>query len=308
MYCTEDCKCSLCRELRGFDYRRELNRSKKFKPQKEGNFRMKKAQSTFELTPQYDNKFKDNKYPSTTDLAHSGPKRNNPEDKHKVIIYFSDAYRPNSGSQSNLDVDHAKRLAEEIQIKQGVKQSSEKLNENCSKDFMRQLKTVLEEKSKTKPPAYDRPAPKPPTLDQIEQQKKQQQKPAVPPKKTTEISNDKPNVENQMKDTAINQSTFTKTKPLPSYIESIENNVIKLKIEQNFKKASELVDLISSYKKRKKSCIRSTEDSSVHELNISRENGGEEEEMQDEDDEETASEPDEGFYYDWSFVQEWRSR
>lgn len=308
MYCTEDCKCSLCRELRGFDYRRELNRSKKFnKFQKDGNFKMKKAQSTFEL-PQFDRKLKDNKYPSTTDLANR-----NPEDKHKVIIYFSDAYRPNSGSQSNLDVDHAKRLAEEIQIKQGKQESG------SSKDFMKQLKTVLEEKSKTKPPpppAYDRPAPKPPTTEQLEVQRKlQHQKPNVPPKKTTEISNDKPNVENQTKDTtansnsnaAINQSTFTKTKPLPSYIESIENNVIKLKIEQNFKKASELVDLISSFKTRKKSCVKNggTEDSSVHELNFSNNVNGEEEI---DDDDETASEPEEGFYYDWSFVQEWRSR
>lgn len=304
MYCTEDCKCSLCRELRGFDYRRELNRSKKFKLQKEGNFRMKKAQSTFELAQPHDygNKFKDNKYPSTTDLANPGQKRN-PEDKHKVIIYFSDAFRPNSGSQSNLDVDHAKRLAEEIQ----KKQSTEKLNENCPRDFVKQLKTVLEEKSKTKPPVYDRPAPKPPTVEQQKVQKQQLQqklKPTVPPKKTTENANDKPNAENQTKDIAINQSTFTKIKPLPSYIESIENNVIKLKIEQNFKKASELVDLIASYKKRKKTCIPNTEDSSVHELNFSRDG----EDMDEEDDEETASEPDEGFYYDWSFVQEWRSR
>jgi hypothetical protein len=200
-----------------------------------------------------------------------------------------------------LDVDYAKKLAEEMQIK---RQSSEKLNEipNQPNDFMKQLKTVLEEKSKNKPAAYDRPAPKPPTAEQI-QQKKYQEQPNKPPPIPG-----KPNVDNKTNEKEINQSTFTKSKPLPSYIESIENNVIKLKIEQNFKKASELVELISSYKKRKKSC-RNIEESSVHELNFSHENvGGDEDDNGEDDDGETASEPDEGFYYDWSFVQEWRSR
>lgn len=307
MYCTEDCKCSLCRELRGIDYRRETNRSKKMKHLRDNNFSMiKKAQSTFELNPRSEIRLKNNKYPSTTDLLSPG-QRGKEDGKHKVIIYFSDAYKPNSGSQDNLDVDHAKRLAEEIQIK---RQSCEKLNEtpnppNPPNDFMKQLKTVLEEKTKGKTAApYDRPAPKPPTSEQLQQRKQQDQ-----PKKPAPLPNEKPNVVKKNNETEINQSTFTKSKPLPSYIESIENNVIKLKIEQNFKKASELVELISSYKKRKKSC-RNIEESSVHELNFSHENIDEDEEDEDgnEDDDETASEPDEGFYYDWSFVQEWRSR
>jgi hypothetical protein len=301
MYCTEDCKCSLCRELRGISYKRETNRSKKMKHLRDNNFSMiKKAQSTFDLNRRTEIKLKDNKFPSTTDLLNPGQKGKD-DGKHKVIIYFSDAYKPNSGSQDNLDVDYAKKLAEEMQIK---RQSSEKLNEipNQPNDFMKQLKTVLEEKSKNKPAAYDRPAPKPPTAEQI-QQKKYQEQPNKPPPIPG-----KPNVDNKTNEKEINQSTFTKSKPLPSYIESIENNVIKLKIEQNFKKASELVELISSYKKRKKSC-RNIEESSVHELNFSHENvGGDEDDNGEDDDGETASEPDEGFYYDWSFVQEWRSR
>ena len=99
MYCTEDCKCSLCRELRGFDYRKDCERKrvtpKDLKNNKDhdgnGNFSMmKKAKSSFELAPKpLDIKFKNNtptKYPSTVDLA---PPQHN---KHKVVIYFSDAY------------------------------------------------------------------------------------------------------------------------------------------------------------------------------------------------------------------------
>ena len=309
MYCTEDCKCSLCRELRGFDYRKDGERKrvtpKDLKNNKDrdgsSNFSMmKKAKSSFELAPKpLDIKFKNNtptKYPSTADLA---PPQDN---KHKVVIYFSDAYnnicKPihSQMSSSNNDIDHAKRLVSEMETKQLP--TIAKSNEN--KDFLKQLKTVLQDKSKyTNKFNNLRPAPQPPIKQQITPKPPLAAKPnVVKIQQTASLSEQ------------INHETFTKTKLLPSYIESIENNVINLKIEQNFKKASELVNLISSMSKKvKRKSDTSAETSSVHELNFSQEDDEENDEEKDEEsDDDTASEPAEGYYYDWSFVQEWRSR
>lgn len=300
MYCTEDCKCSLCRELRGFDYRKDCERKrvtpKDLKNNKDhdgnGNFSMmKKAKSSFELAPKpLDLKFKNNtptKYPSTVDLA---PPQDN---KHKVVIYFSDAYNNicKPIHSSNNDIDHAKRLVSEMETKQlpTIGKSNENVeNANENKDFLKQLKTVLQEKSKyTNKFNNLRPAPQPPI---------KQQTTSKPPLAA------KPNV--------VTAAMNEQTKLLPSYIESIENNVINLKIEQNFKKASELVNLISSLSKKvKRKSDTSAETSSVHELNFSQEDDEEHDGDEDvESDDDTASEPAEGYYYDWSFVQEWRSR
>lgn len=319
MYCTEDCKCSLCRELRGFDYRKNCERKrvtpKDLKNNKDrdgssgnSNFSMmKKAKSSFELAPKpLDIKFKNNtptKYPSTADLA---PPQDN---KHKVVIYFSDAYnnicKPihSQMSSSNNDIDHAKRLVSEMETKQlpTIAQSNGNAENNENKDFLKQLKTVLQEKSKfTNKFNNLRPAPQPPI--------KQQHTPKPPLAA-------KPNVVKiqqtaTLHEQALNLETLTTTKLLPSYIESIENNVINLKIEQNFKKASELVNLISSLSKKvKRKSDTSAETSSVHELNFSQEDDEEHDGEEDvESDDDTASEPADGYYYDWSFVQEWRSR
>lgn len=322
MYCTEDCKCSLCRELRGFDYRKDCERKrvtpKDLKNNKDhdggggsgnGNFSMmKKAKSSFELAPKpLDIKFKNNtptKYPSTADLA---PPQDN---KHKVVIYFSDAYnnicKPihSQMSSSNNDIDHAKRLVSEMETKQlptiAVKTTAENASSSENKDFLKQLKTVLQEKSKfTNKFNNLRPAPQPPIKQQITPKPPLAAKPNVVKIQQTATLNEQSNHE-----------TFTNTKLLPSYIESIENNVINLKIEQNFKKASELVNLISSLSKKvKRKSDTSAETSSVHELNFSQEDDEENDEEEDEEsDDDTASEPAEGYYYDWSFVQEWRSR
>lgn len=269
---------------------------------------MKKAKSSYDLAPNPDLKFKNPmKYQSSADLFL--PKANKIDDggKHKVVIYFSDAYnnicnKPN-GAQSNNDVDHANRLAKEMQLKT---QSSENLSSNHStNDFMTQLKTVLEEKSKFTH-KFDNfcPTPRPPLKNKF------LAKPAIPEKPNVLQINQLANSHGQ-----INEKSLGNGKLLPSYIESIdENNVIKLKIEQNFKKASELVNLISSLPKNKKRKNRksgtSNETSSIHELNFSHEdeNASSEGEEEDDADEDTISEPDEGYFYDWSFVQDWRSR
>lgn len=275
---------------------------------------MKKAKSSYDLAPNPDLKFKSPmKYQSSSDLllptSTSTPRRNNSDCKrdnggHKVVIYFSDAYnnicnKANGALSNSNDIDHANRLAREMQSKA---HSTENLRgDHPAKDFMNQLKTVLEEKSKFSH-KFDNfcPVQRPPLKNKF------LEKPAIPVKPNVLQINQLANSHGQM-----NEKTFGNGKLLPSYIESIdENNVIKLKIEQNFKKASELVNLIASLpKKRKKK--RSNETSSIHELNFSHEDIDEDDASGtnvQSDDDGTISEPDEGYFYDWSFVQEWRSR
>lgn len=276
---------------------------------------MKKAKSSYDLAPNPDLKFKNPmKYQSSADLflPASTPKGNNNEHKrddggkHKVVIYFSDAYNnicnKANGAQSNNDIDHANRLANEMQSKT---QSAENLRDShTSKDFMTQLKTVLEEKSKFTH-KFDNfcPAPRPPLKNKFFA------KPAIAAKPNVLRINQPANSHEQQ----INEKSFGNGKLLPSFIESIdENNVIKLKIEQNFKKASELVNLISSLpkksaKKKRRTGDDSNETSSIHELNFSHEDIDEDDASSDDDDD-AISEPDEGYFYDWSFVQDWRSR
>jgi hypothetical protein len=167
---------------------------------------------------------------------------------------------------------------------------------------MTQLKSVLEEKSKFSNKFENFSPARPPFKNKF------LSKPAIPEKPANVLQINQPaNSQEQMNE----KSSASGKLLLPSYIESIdENNVIKLKIEQNFKKASELVTLISSLpKKRYNRQQQSNETSSIHELNFSHEDidevdvrGG----WNDNDD--VISEPDEGYFYDWSFVQEWRSR
>lgn len=280
--------------------------------------KMKKAKSSFDLAPNPDLKFKNpTRYQNSAEnlflpTSKSTPKGNNHDNKsrddggkHKVVIYFSDAYNnicnKGNGALANNDIDHANRLASEMQSKA---QSSESLKENHStKDFMTQLKTVLEEKSKFSH-KFDNFSPARPPL-----KNKFLSKPAIPEKPANVLQINQPaNSHGQM-----NEKSLASEKLLPSYIESIdENNVIKLKIEQNFKKASELVNLISSLpKKRNNRKQRSNETSSIHELNFSHEEDIDKDDTSPEDDDDddgTISEPDEGYFYDWSFVQEWRSR
>lgn len=273
---------------------------------------MKKARSSYDLAPNPDLKFRNPmKYQSSSNLLESAPRGNKSDckrddaGKHKVVIYFSDAYNnicnKANGASSHNDIDHANRLASEMQSKT---QSSENLRDNPpTKDFMAQLKTVLEEKSKFTH-KFDNfsVAPRPGPL-----KNKFLAKPAVPVKPNVLQINQPASSLGQM-----NEKSFGSGKLLPSYIESIdENNVIKLKIEQNFKKASELVSSITSLPQRagKKKAKRSNETSSIHELNFSHEDIDEDDTSAgNNDDEDTLSEPDEGYFYDWSFVQEWRSR
>lgn len=301
---------------------------------------MKKAKSSYDLAlpkcSSTDLKFKNPlKYQSNSDLYAPPPptsakgammmasaKSNNSKSdsggKHKVVIYFSDAYnnicnKANGVDDSNGNIDRHRNDVQPIEL------------QKSSKEFMTQLKTVLEEKSKFTNKFDDSGGRNGSVGDKF--------KPAVPVKPSTSSSSSFNNMlqinqpssnsqkqqqqhQQQQKQNEINGKS---SKLLPSFIESIdENNVIKLKIEQNFRKASELVSLISSLPKKNNKKLKNAggggaghDTSSIHELNFSHEGEMEciEEIYTEDDDEDDAmSEPDEGYFYDWSFVQEWRSR
>jgi hypothetical protein len=303
---------------------------------------MKKSKSSYDLAARTDQKFKNpmTKYqnsvenlfvssPSTPtkNISNNNRNKNDVAAKHKVVIYFSDAYnnicnKPND-NVSNNEIEKAN---------QSIQQSknAESKGKNA---FMTQLKSVLEEKSKftnkfensnnsaelntfTSTAATATASISASKLSL--KNKFFSAKPEIP---------EKPSIVNRINQPANNtshkQMDEKKTSPqeevvgngniLPSYIESIdENNVIKLKIEQNFKKASELVDLISSLSHKKKTKTQqsktfanSNETSSIHELNFSNDNNNNND---NDDNDDEISEPDEGYFYDWSFVQDWRRR
>jgi hypothetical protein len=264
---------------------------------------MKKANSAYDLAPRMDAKFKHPmKYQSSADLAavKSSAGHINKSDgggKHKVVIYFSDAY-------NNICNKTSSTTAPQASSDNGNGEPANRSSSSSGKDFMSQLKTVLEEKSKFTNKFADNPA-QPPS--------KFHAKPVVPEKPSgMRVQINQQPTQPSNGSVIVQQINEKSLKPLlPSYIESIdENNVIKLKIEQNFKRASELVSLISSMPKRRaRKCDASNETSSIHELSFSHE-----EEIDDvaacddSNDGDLVSEPDEGYFYDWSFVQEWRSR
>lgn len=322
---------------------------------------MKKSKSSYDLASRTDLKFKNpmTKYQNsvenlfmskpTTPLRRSRDNgsssriddnnKNELNSKHKVVIYFSDAYN-NICNKTNDDVSHD----DDDQVNQSSGGGgASKNNSNDKSAFMTQLKSVLEEKSKftnkfeksnevatpklslknkflpAKPEIPEKPtnahrinqvASAHKQMDvETSQAKLQQQQPAKHQRPPQPPQLAKTTAKDEVRDENL----------LPSYIESIdENNVIKLKIEQNFKKASELVNLISSISSTRKiksqqqsktrclSSCNNIETSSIHELSSSSAANIDNKSKQSEADE--ASEADEGYFYDWSFVQDWRRR
>lgn len=237
---------------------------------------MKKAISAYDLAHQRrtpstaDLKFRNPmKYQSNTDLNETPPKGNisKNDSKHKVVIYFSDAYNNicNKVSEGDNGIDRNRSVAGNVKIL--------KEHQNSSKEFMAQLKTVLEEKSKFTNKFSD-----PNCNGEVARVAANKFKPPVLKKPSYSSMTSMLQI-NQSSKSSVQQDQQNKNseKNLPSFIESIdENNVIKLKIEQNFRRASELVNLISSLPKKngkkylKKNKHNDVHDSSsIHELNFS---------------------------------------
>lgn len=207
------------------------------------------------------------KYQSTQDLhdpptsSTKGNSGGKSDGKHKVVIYFSDAYNNICNKVNGEDdIDRNRSAVSDVKLS--------KAHQNSPKEFMAQLKTVLEEKSKFTNKFSDCNSGEAAAVTA------NKFKPPVPEKPLAAASSML-----QINQTSSTSQVNGKTshKLLPSFIESIdENNVIKLKIEQNFRRASELVNLISSLpkknntrntKKTKRDCGHDA--SSIHELNFS---------------------------------------
>lgn len=220
MYCTKDCNCSLCRELRGFKpikvpkktapktptssifgrlnenfilRRRGPSSLKTFQPQSLKCSEMcqhrdigqiydfcKRQTNTPSPTPVTQAPSPTSPLLSTKDKPATPPKPN-----HKVVIYFGDslAYR----GKTNL-IEAAKDSKEEVEAELEQKQMAATL---------------------------------PSTIE-------------------LQVTN------NQLQNEVINSSEAAlKNDELPPYIESVENGVINIKIEGNYQKASALVEKVS---------------------------------------------------------------
>lgn len=288
MYCTQDCTCSLCRELRGFNVKPAIvcNQSKYNAGPLNDNFILRrrlsdtddskapvrivdsvnkksltKSKSYNELWKRFDprnvskKKVKEPKS-ATKDCSKKA-------DGHKVIIYFGDSIphkrQPLTPYKTDGDdFEHARRLCEEIDdTKIGNKSTKVMITkeENNGKrkiddqpvktksevDVMMQLKTVLNQKNR-------------PNNDTRAVNKTAVALPLQPTK-------------------LLDKSVETRNGgdlSLPSFIESVVNGVVNIKVENNFEHASKLVKCISNEP-------------------IAKGDGNDD-------------------FFDWSFVQEWRTR
>ena len=275
MYCTKDCNCSLCRELRGFKpiktakklasrpssssifgrlnenfilRRRASSSLKTFQPQ---SLKCSEMCQQRDLGHIYDFCKRQTNTPSPTPITQApspvldkGNKSQTPaKPNHKVVIYFGDslAYR---GKSNGKDVN------KDLMLKEN-EEEDEKENEEIQK------KSKL---AVTLPLALD--------AEIVSNQ-------VVP----IEI------VGGSSISSHCSSSEGFKNDELPPYIESVENGVINIKIEGNYQRASALVEKIS---KPTQAVVGKPKD-------ITDDEGSE--------DGDVTNEP-----CDWSFVQEWRAR
>lgn len=279
MYCSKDCTCSLCRELRGF---KPKIPDKKNCYQNQSNFilkrrlsefddlpldykqhnRMRKSQSHSEINF-FKGDFSENRkmkifnpnqrlMKSTTNLLDSNSDL--PKAQHKVVIYFGDSLSKNrivnkegtSIKNKERDIHHANLLLEE------TAEMHENRNKNGSTNLMEQLKKKIGNPELK--PIRKAPAP-------------------VLPKENLKVENSNKNFVNKVIVDKVVVDKKVET-VLPNFIESVVNGVINIKIEENFEEASRIVKEVA--------------DEPIELPNF--------------DDSYT------GEAFDWSFVQEWRSR
>lgn len=283
MYCTQDCTCSLCRELRGFNVKPAIvyHQSKNNAGPSNDNFILRrrlsdtdnshapvrivdsvqkktltKSKSYSELWKRFDPR---NVSKKKVKEPKNGTKKG---DGHKVIIYFGDSI-PHKRQpltpykKDGDDFEHARRLCEEIDDKTSsnvtitkdeniVKRKSDDqpVKTKSEVDVMMQLKTVLNQKNK-------------PNNDTT-----------IVNKTVVEI----PAETGKLHDKSVETKNGDDLS-LPSFIESVVNGVVKVKVENNFVHASNLVKCISNGPTAKGNDGNANEE-----------------------------------YFDWSFVQEWRTR
>ena len=292
MYCTQDCTCSLCRELRSLQPK--LNRSDTknyFQMAANDNFILRRRLSDIESVKKNASQSGINKSgaqkpsiiksKSYNELCKRfEPRVSSSEkyeqeaiikktDQHKVIIYFGDSIsssKKHALSHQPQVLSHANRLCEEMehcgakdniskpphQERSDAKDSSLPSNSTAKElnkkvDVVKQLKCVFDEKKSS--------------INTKCNYEDKKVAPIIVESNTFEI---------------CDKSVETK-ESLPSFIESIVNGVINIKIEDNFECASNLVKTMAE-------CNDT--------LHLTEYSGG--------------IRTDDSF--DWSFVQDWRTR
>lgn len=253
---------------------------------------------------------------------------------HRTVIYFGDSFRKTEDDKPKLEIPkeqdmyHARRLCEELKFS---RQNSVRRSKNFSAlrrkaeafaqsraeqtvvtitenipvkseveikpkpEFVKQLKCVIEGKAKNEGKIPDPPPPPPIS-----------QKPKIENKKqgiTEKISIPEPIFKRKAPERPP-ESVHERDKSLPSYIESVVNGVINIRIEENFATASKIVKQVHEPNKKRVKNKKKEEEVTVE--------GNGQMEFFDEDVNEDESDDDdyddEKDNFDWSFVQEWRAR
>lgn len=311
MYCTQDCTCSLCRELRGFkpkllgkvknDARKSCN----------DNFILRRRMSDFDdhhdagqPLPQQ----KPAECSNSNSSSGSGPKvltkasscnelsrridhQKRSEnvlkkiDQHKVIIYFGDSI----SNKRSVPVQHHRASADDVtssklSVTDAVSNVRVTVNPRKSpqpytttkegppmpkSDFIRQLKTVLDEKNRNSTTTVAVAGSK--TVVQTTQPPPPPPPPILP--KGELIKTSAPSKPLRC-DKGVGTPLMDDKNSLPEFVDSIVDGVINIKIEDNFERASNLVKAIAAVDKTVEEEFYVSNDES----------------------------------FDWSFVQDWRSR
>lgn len=311
MYCTQDCTCSLCRELRGFkpkllgkvknDARKTCN----------DNFILRRRMSDFDdhhdgakPLPQSKQVECSNSNSNSNSSSDSGPKvltkasscnelsrridhQKRSEnvlkkiDQHKVIIYFGDSI----SNKRSVPVQHHRASADDV--------TSSKLS---VLDAVSNVRVTVNPKKSSQPNTAIKEVPPMPKSDFIRQLKTvldeknrnstatvavavskivvptppQPPPPILPKDEKLKSAPSKP----LRCDKGVGTPQMDDKNSLPEFVDSIIDGVINIKIEDNFERASDLVRAISAV------------DKTVEEEFYVSNNES----------------------FDWSFVQDWRSR
>lgn len=269
---------------------------------------IKKAQSYQEISKKLElngqRQLLDKKISNSSNNFVDHDTNNNPNSKndHRTVIYFGDSIKRPTNDEKLQQISkqendyHARRLCEELNFK---REKSIRRSRNFTilrpapatpiatpktPDFIQQLKTVLQEKTKTT--MFDIPLGSSNNNNNTIS--------TTPHNFTAQIkvegvaeniqipepvfSNNKL-VPKQSTDDISDVQKMKESSALPSYIESIVNGVISIRIEDNFQVASRIVNLVNERE--------TVENGDVIVLS----------------EEDADDDP-----FDWSFVQEWRSR
>jgi ankyrin repeat and BTB/POZ domain-containing protein 2 len=261
----------------------------------------------------------------------SSKAESDPPGKHKVIIYFGDSipnkvnkpsptkindgvkYEDSGGDdqpKEQLDFYHAQRLFEEMRLQRKnsmlqkerqllnlsnekyVKNFTDEINDKAtieegnSENFMLQLKSVLEQKQRV---VKENNADDDPIEEKLITKSPKLRKPPPVPQPAT-VTNVK------VYDDTATTYDGNGDQELPPYIESIINGVINIKIEDNYQAATKLVEQLFDNSQATTATVASSTDTSNSNKSCNNNNFYYNSDDDDEDN------------FDWSFVQDWRTR